>query len=295
MKYIMEVWDEVSEKQKKVIVNQGSIQFCSESVGEQNVIEMDTSKFNVYAGKVKVDEDVGFAFQNGQGISYVKRMLLFGYSSFIYIVDLEYESLTERLIEEARQHLASCPVDFVLAVRVPLVRLRPSWIRKIKQLSIPLIYINIDSAQDLVQAPWQRYLEASFPIRIMFLLDLHQSRLSVKEQQSVSQVWERIVRHWRMNSYFHVSKREEGLPLLFLKRLGMYPLKGSFDSGSNADYFMYAKEKKSNSIVFPEIIVLSGEVIKSGTAWDLEKINGKELTSIIPEQFLPIESVFKYY
>jgi len=291
----MEVWDEIFGKRKKVLVDQGSIRFCSNSVEDRNIIEMDTSIFNVYTGKVKIERDVGFAFQNGQGLSYVKRMLLFGYSSFIYMVDLEYESLTERLIEESRQHLASCPLDFVLGVRVPLERLTPSWIRKIKQMSIPLIFIYVVSGEDLIRAPWQRYIEAGFPVRMMFLLDQHQSSLPEKNQRVISEVWQGIVKHWRMNSYFHVSKPGERVPLLFLKRLGMYPLKGSFDSGSDADYFMYSKEQKSDPPpVFPEIIVLRGVVVKSGTTWNLEEVKGKELTSIIPEQFLPIHSVFQY-
>ncbi len=295
MKYIMQVWDDVLDRQKKILVDQGLIQFCSESVEGRNIIEMDTSLFNVYSGKVKIERDIGFAFQNGQGISYVKRMLLFGYSSFIYIVDLEYESLTERLIEETRKHLASCPLDFVLAVRVPLGRLRPSWIRKLKQMSIPLIFISADSEEDLIQAPWQRFLEAGFPVRMMFLLDQHQSQLPQKEKQSILQVWQGIVKDWRMNSYFHVSKPGEGLPLLFLKRLGMYPQKGSFDSGSDADYFMYSKDRKVEpAIEIPDVIALRGVIIKSGTTWNLEKVKGRELTSIIPEQFLPINAVFQY-
>ncbi|WP_280768214.1 hypothetical protein [Salipaludibacillus daqingensis] len=295
MKYYMEVWDHVTNNQKRVLVDNGEIRFCPNSVEERNIYEMDTSAFNVYSGKVKLDRDVGFAFQNGHGMSYVKRMLLYGFSSFIYVVDIDYESLTERLIEEARQHFKTCPIDYILAVRVPLERLTQSWIRKLKVLSIPLTFFYVHSEEELIHAPWQRYLEAAFPVRMMFLIDQYHVDLHEKEQQSILQGWERIVKHWRVNSYFRIPKPLEKAPLLFLKRLGLYPQKGSFDSGSDADYFMYLDKVEGDTpIVLPDIIVLRGNIVKHGTTWLIEGEKGRELTSIVPEQFLPINAVYQY-
>ncbi|WP_416149725.1 hypothetical protein ACM26V_01640 [Salipaludibacillus sp. HK11] len=295
MKYVMEVWDEITEKEKKVLVDRGSISFCAESVeGRRNTIKMTTDKFTVHPGKVRIERGEGLNFKNEEANSYIKRMLLFGFSSFIYVIDLKYESITEDRINKVRESLEGCPIDFIVAARVPLPRLTASWIRKLKQLMIPLIMFYVDSKDELIRAPWQRYLEAAFPARTMFLLDQDKIHVSEKEHQLLEQAWEQIVVQWKLNSHLYIPHSHKGLPLLFLKRLGMYPQKGSFDSGSDADYFMYLTEKQNKKpLILPDVIVLKGIIIKSGQTWFLHKASGVEL-KIIPEQFLPIEDIFHY-
>ncbi|PYZ94523.1 hypothetical protein CR194_03035 [Salipaludibacillus keqinensis] len=295
MKYVMEVWDKYNKKDKKILVDNGAISFCTNSVESRKNVVVNTQNILVNSGKVTLDKDVGYAFAKGVGMSYIKRLLLHGYSSFIHVVDLEFESLTESKLKQSRTQLATCPTDYVHAVRVPLKRLTPSWVRKLKQLSIPLIIFTVDKHEEIIRFPWIRLIEAAFPIRTMFLLDQHQSVRSKRDIQSVQREWEQTVKNLRLNSYFHLPAYGEEVPLFFLKRLGMYPYKGSFDSGSHADYMMYLQNKiRITDMVVPDIIALRGTIVKSNNSWHLRGVVGKEMVSIIPEQFLPIAEVFQY-
>ncbi|UJW57709.1 hypothetical protein HXZ66_10005 [Bacillus sp. A116_S68] len=299
MKYVIQVHDgnNTAANVKKVIVENGIVQIFNNSNISQRVKNVDTEGFTVLPGKVILKENVLTHMTEGDMISFSKHMLLHGFSTFIHLIDMKYESETDKLLESSRQLLKNCLVDYVHAIRVPLRRLTPSWVRKLKKLSVPLIVFTVQTMNDINKASWQRLIEAAFPLRTMFILDQKNSDLTERQKLKVQQRWEEMVKYRRLNSYFQLPEQHEVLPLLFLKRLGLYPQKGTFDSGAHADYFMYWEKDLSvttEEVRVPDVIVLRGEVVKASSYWFIEEILGRELTSTMPEQFLSINEVHQY-
>lgn len=295
MGYVMTVRHRDSEKNKPVIIDDGSILFCRNDLNGSNMMSLNTSGFLVEPGNVTFLENVQISFKQEEGISYAKRLLLEGFSSFIQMLHIKYEKETERIFRQSRQQLDGSPIDYIHAARVPLERLTPSWIRKLKQLSVPVISFYVRSEFSLKKIPWQRLIDAAFPLRIMFIFDDHASDLPEKARDHMKQEWESIVKELRINSYFHLPRPGCIVPLLFLKRAGLYPAKGTFDSGSDADYFMYLNNRCERlGQHLPDIVVLKGQVVKYGNSWDLSHVRGEERLSVIPEQFLPIHAINQY-
>lgn len=295
MKYVMPVWDEGSRREKVIQIEDRSIRYYDKALSQKNIISLDTSTFQVFPGKVTMDTEISEEFLNGHGLSYSKRLLLSGYSAFIHIIDINYERHTNSLLEKSRAALKKCPIDYIFSVRVPLKKLTPSWVRLLKKQSISLICIQLSANESLFEIYWERILEAAFPKRMMFILDSQTTEGNEKDYARICGQWSKLINRFQINSYVDVPIPGEELPLLFLKRLGLYPYKGSFDSGSDADYFMFeVNTEKVDKIPTPAIIVLKGEVIKAGKSWYLHNKTGKEMRSIIPEQFLSIENIHRY-
>ncbi|UTR14645.1 hypothetical protein MM221_19175 [Salipaludibacillus sp. LMS25] len=299
MKYVIQVHDgdNSTANVKKIIVEDGVVQIFNNSNISQRVKYVDTEGFTVLPGKVILKENVLTQMTEDDMISFSKHLFLHGFSTFIHLIEINYESETGKFLESSRHLLKKCPADYIHAVRLPLRRLTPSWVRKLKKLSVPLIVFTVQTEDDLNKAPWQRLIEAAFPLRMMFIFDQKNSDLRERQKLKAQQCWEQIVKFRRINSYFQLPEQHEALPLLFLKRMGLYPQKGTFDSGAHADYFMYW-EKDLNETVeglhLPDVIVLKGHVVKSGSYWFIEEAVGCELTSTMPEQFLSISEVHQY-
>ncbi|RKL67577.1 hypothetical protein CR203_09510 [Salipaludibacillus neizhouensis] len=295
MEYVMPVWDEKTGRNKVIQIENRSIRYYNKAFSKKNIMTLDTTTFDVRAGKVTMDADISNAYIRGEGVSYSKRLLLGGYSSFIHIVDISYESQTDVILDKSRRALMNCPLDYIHGVRLPITKLTPSWIRLLKNHSIFLICIKPKTVESLLSIPWGRILEAAFPKRMMFVLDPDIETENEKGLKEIEQAWSRLITRFSINSFMEISSFTNDLPLLFLKRMGLYPHKGSFDSGSDADYFMYEKnDPMKNKYIAPAIIVQKGEILKAGTSWYLDNKKGKELKYIIPEQLLSIENIHRY-
>ncbi|WP_177174138.1 hypothetical protein [Salipaludibacillus aurantiacus] len=289
----MEVWDPDAKSNRQVKVENGVIKYCApHSSSDMQVI---TKPFKVKPGHVTFEKEAAEWFDDNYGPSYIKRMLLSGFSTFIRILPITYETDTEDVFKKARFQLKDCPVNYIYAPRVSLRRLTPSWVRKLKKMAVPVILFYVETKEEIEKTRWQRLLEAAFPLRLMFIFDCKHSALSNSDEKYARSKWEKTVKNLRINSFFYLPEPGEEVSRLLLQRIGLYPKKGSFDSGSDADYFLYFNEKKeAEHILLPEIIILKGKVVKAGTRWFLEAAEGGELNSIIPEQFLPINAVHKY-
>lgn len=295
MEYVMPVWDEKAGRDKVIQIEDQSIRYYDRAHSKKNIMSLDTRTFQVRPGKVTMDAEISEAFIRGDGISYSKRLLLSGYSSFVHIVDIPFESQTDVLLDKSRMALRKCPLDYIHSVRIPIERLTASWIRLLKNHSVFLICIQPTSVKSLYKIPWGRILEAAFPKRIMFILDPDLEIGSERRYREIEQAWSKLITRFSINSFTETPLFKDNLPLLFLKRLGLYPHKGSFDSGSDADYFMYEMNDPINdNYITPAVIVQKGDVSKAGTTWYLHNKKGKELKYIIPEKFLSIENIHRY-
>ncbi|MBU9723937.1 MULTISPECIES: hypothetical protein [Bacillaceae] len=292
MKYILNLSQDNSDR--ALWVEEGRIRYSDLPIERSGLMQLNTEKFKVSPGHITLDENIGKKYNEGYGDSYVKQLLLYGFTSFIHLIDIEYESECIDKLNWARDSLRKCPLDYIHAVRVPLERLTDSWIRTLKQYSVPVLFLSVDSIKTLKDTPWQRLFEAMFPMRMLCICE-PSPHVTEKQKVAIEGKWEKIIRKYRINSYLGFPEPGERLSLFLTMRIGLFPSKGSLVMGSDADYLMYGTFHENElPLQVPDIIVLKSRVVKIAGKWDLEGIKGEELTSLVPEKFLPIEDIHRY-
>ncbi|WP_088035642.1 hypothetical protein [Evansella clarkii] len=296
MKYIMNIWDETMNKSRGLWIDRGKVRYAEFPVSPAGIFKMNTKEFNVFPGKITLDTQAAEQFSAGNGISYIKQKLLHGFTTLIHAVNIEYESESDDCLQNTRHKLSDCPVDYIQAVKLPLARMSESWMRSLRQQSVPIVIFYAESAYEIAAAPWQRFAEAMFPKRMMLICKPLEKVTDMKEKAKIYASWKHIVDVFKFNSYY--SFPDPGIPVspFLAKRTGLFPKKGSLVMGSDADYLMYSSsaEQAAQPFKVPDIIVLKGKIVKTGTKWKLSNTKGKELTNLIPEKFLPIQEIYKY-
>lgn len=290
----MDIIDSSSNEKRRLWIEDGKVRYSGLTSEHTGMFELNTDQFTIVPGKITLDTSISDAFMEGNGLSYVKRLLLFGFTSFIKIIKIDHERTFQRTLLKSRKTLDDCPLDYIHAVQLPISRLTDSLIRKIKLESIPIIFFETKTTKELNQIAWRRISEAMFPKRIL-LICKPSSAIGGQEVEEIQSHWETIIMENRLNSYFHFPDSGEPISELLQKRIGLFPKKGSLIMGSDADYCMYGTyQREEQPLKLPDIIVLKGKVVKAGRKWLLEGVKGEEMTSIVPEQFLPITDVNRY-
>ncbi|SDY87546.1 hypothetical protein SAMN05421736_10453 [Evansella caseinilytica] len=294
MKYIMEVFRSGIKDKREVWIENGRVRYASQQLNRAGTYKLAADQFEVVPGMIALDDKLAEAFRNGDGISYVKRLLLFGITSFIHLIKTEYHHQFSEKISLQRQLLNSCPVDYIHAVEIPLVKLTELWIRKLRQAAVPIVFLAAESVQDIEAIPWQRIVEAMFPKRMLIVCQPNVR--TETEKRLILQAWKSKAEKFRINTFLQFPLPGQPVSKLLAQRIGLFPKKGSLVIGSDADYVMYGNypQEQRPPMRFPDIIVLKGRVVKAGNRWNFSEAAGEELTALMPEKFLPIESVYKY-
>ncbi|ADU30146.1 hypothetical protein [Evansella cellulosilytica] len=294
MKYVINVIDDDTRKVKDIWVEDGKVRYTDLPAERSGIYQVASTDFQVLPGKITFDDQVVPAYRLGNGLSYVKRLLLFGNTTFIHPIKVEYESELHHKLSDVRQTLLSCPIDYLFAIVVPATKLSDTFVRKLKYESIAIVFVEVNNTSELDEVPWQRVAEAIFPKRILIVCKPSDMALIKKYDANIMEKWKKIVKRYKFNSYFNFPTLGKSVSLFLSKRIGLYPQKGALVMGSDADYVMYHELENDTPIKFPDIIVLKGQVIKAALQWTIEDIEGAELTSLVPEKFLPIQDVYRF-
>ncbi|MCD8511439.1 MAG: hypothetical protein LRY73_17295 [Bacillus sp. (in: Bacteria)] len=295
MKYEMDIIDGKSKEKRRLWIEEEKVRYSGLTSEHTGMYVLNTDQFHVVPGNITISTSISEAFKKGNGLSSVKQLLLFGFTSFIQIIEIDHERTFNNSLQNNRKLLKECPLDHIYAVQIPIVKLTDSFLRKVKQESIPIIFLEVESIQDITSKPWKRICEAMFPKRILIVCKPSPKSIVKQEVESIHIEWENIVRENRLNSFFHFPVPGEPISDLLQKRIGLFPKKGSLVMGSDADYCMYGTyQRETPPIKVPDIVVLKGKVVKAGKRWMLDGIRGEEMTSIVPEQFLPIQDIYRY-
>ncbi|MDG5787585.1 hypothetical protein QA612_08760 [Evansella sp. AB-P1] len=294
MKYNMNVHDKETGENRIVWIDDGRIRYSELPTERSGIFHLAGDGFNIVPGKITMDNQVAKAFSQGNGLSYIKRLLLFGFTSFIQLIDLYYESEFDEKLSNSRHQLCYCPIDYIHAVRIPIRRFSDNLARKIKNESIPIVFFTVDKVDELETTHWKNIVGAMFPRRTLLICEPNMN-LKEQERDHIIESWKKIVENQRLNSFIGFPPGGQEVSIFLAKRIGLYPRKSTLMNGSDADYLMYSLVNHPvQPLNFPDVIVLKGQVIKAGTKWDIDAIQGQELTTVIPEKFLPIEDINRY-
>ena len=219
-----------------------------------------------------------------EGLEYAKKMVLIGATTIIFPVDVKSEWQLKATFQKAREELASFPLDYVLAIRIPFSSLNPKLIRLCRLLHIPICVVMMNGQENFRSIMWKEIREAVFPYKLVFIPQCNGQKL-IEWNQFMNNEW----------LSFHDKSLIEatGINKSFLKKIGIYPHKGILRSGGDVTYNVLQESDKeylmNEDLMYYDKIeytVFKNNVIRVGKEVAFTKNAGEELVIKVPGFFL---------
>ncbi|MGG1675146.1 hypothetical protein ACIFOT_05250 [Neobacillus sp. NRS-1170] len=167
------------------------------------------------------------------------RFLLKGCTTLITFVQVSFETEIIEKIKEIKMTLLSSPIDFVIAVKIPVRLLTPSFIRKCKKEKVPAIFVEIKDPEELANIPWGWIREALFPFNSPLIPIISTSKK--KEAGFTLSKWKGIMENEKISAFYEELKEDQPLSITVLNHLGLYPHMASLMNGTELSYNLYVK------------------------------------------------------
>ncbi|WP_147533781.1 hypothetical protein [Bacillus marasmi] len=246
MTYIIEnvhVLDNKTFTKAAFLIKQDKIASRLTSVKKLTYMRMDASSFIMTPTYVFFDQQLpeNKPFQEVKQY-FLNRFILKGCTTILTTASIEYESDFYQQMKRKLAHLNTSPIDFFVAVKIPVRLLTPSFIRICKKEKIPAIFVRIKNREELGTIPWGWIREALFPYNcpIIPVFEVEQ-----KERLAVSEAWKKITVSEKLPSFSDEIKARQPIPRTDLAKIGIFPVKANLLHGAELSYNMYMMEPES--------------------------------------------------
>lgn len=301
MKYIIEnarTYCYGQLEQKSVLIDDSKVVYSHSHFTHYQYMRVCTNQFVISPGHVMIDFTVTNLTHFQSFKERMTNLVSKGCTTFISVCDLMYESQFELQLKKAKHALINSTIDFIIGIKIPLIKLTPSLIRKCRKNKVPVIFVEINKKEEIDKIAWQRIRDELFPYHLLILPiwnmpDTPQSKLKKWKKD-----WKDTLTSNKITTDDHTPNEFEPLSKEVLLNIGLYPQKGSLKTRSDADYLFYNKDHfKNDTIAFtqhcPDIVIANGVVKKAGNHIFFKPGVGKELVIHIPRKFVPITKAFQ--
>lgn len=219
-----------------------------------------------------------------QGMHYAKECLSKGATTVIFPVSLDYEKKLDLRLDQARKSLMTFPLDYVLILRIPLSLVRPSLLRRCKQLRIPALLVAFHSTEELDSVAWSWMREAVFPYKLVLVPEYLDGSCEPSR-------WEECMIKEKF-PYLPQAVLYEPLPKDSLKKLGIFPYRGIIRHDGDISYNVIEENRleclipdKKTYDDYIQYTVFHNRVIRAGDRFFLDEGPGEELRITVPGYF----------
>ena len=279
--------------EKIMLFENEQLQHCDLVVKNNVIYSRDISVRQMKFIRLNMDKHIIMATESvfgnleqwrAEGIEYAKRMVLLGATTIIFPVDVQSNRQLKANFQKVREELASFPLDYVLAIRIPFSSLKPKLIRMCRLLHIPVCVVMMNGQENFHAIMWKEINEAVFPYKLVLVPQCD-------EQLPLSE-WNRYMNGGLLS--FHNKSLIEATRLRksFLKKIGIYPHKGILRSGGDVTYNVLKECNKEylmkEDLVYYDKIeytVFKNNVIRVGQEVVFTKNAGEELVIKVPGFF----------
>lgn len=190
-------------------------------------------------GRVKIDwtqtEQLTFPlFKKHAEGTYLKN----GITTVITVTKISHERELRHKVGNRRKTYFNSPIDYYVAVQIPLTALTPSFIRTCKKMRISCIFIDSLEQNGWNDVPWGWISEAASDSPIPFVPCFPES-LSFIKLHMVKARWRKYLSSYRFSFLDESLKEEKALIQEELFKLGIRPAKGEIRVGGEADYNLF--------------------------------------------------------
>lgn len=299
MAYIIDrakLWKESGAETCSLFIQNDRIDYIKADMSRYNAIRMDASGYVMTPGHVMLEYSILQEKSFPEFKKYMKKKLLAkGCTAFIAVCPAKGEKDLTLRLQEARKALLNSPIDYYLALKVPVASLTPGLIRASKRNKIPLIIIEVAHEDELKQIPWGWIREASFPY-LMPIIPLwnHTENSFVRRRRNIA--WQETAKAHKIATLPDFPPEHVPLPKEVLKRIGIYPHKGDIRIGGEVDYNLYELKEANRSVDeftqldyhrhIPKFTIHRGRPVKTGHIFHFSPGFGRECTVLKPGHFI---------
>ncbi|PLT28340.1 hypothetical protein [Peribacillus deserti] len=215
---------------------------------------------------------------------YINEFILKGAHTVLTAPYVRYAHQLDTAIRNRKKSLSRSPLSYIMAVRIPLKLLTPSFMVQCKKRKIPAVFIEISITDNLEHIAWEWIRYAAFPYNPVLI--------PICNDEPACSKWTRILDSKNIK---HLSQcPEPGKPLddETLRKIGIYPQRGYLHTGGELSYNLFLKSGgESYDGIFScgydrlVVTVLDGKIIRAGSRLDLEGVTGEELIVKVPGFF----------
>ncbi|MGM0845956.1 MAG: hypothetical protein ACQEUT_13355 [Bacillota bacterium] len=177
---------------------------------------------------------------------FTTEFIMKGCTTLVTSFSIEYKSQFEVNLRRLRTSLLSSPIDYVIALKCRAALITQELVRCLKRNKIPAVFIEFSSEEELRNIAWGWIKEALYGYPLVFC-PLISPEIDKRSRDRLLDAWRKILSYQGIP---HISSQlsiKKPLPLHFLKKIGIYPLKGNFMVGGEISYNLY--ESPASEIV----------------------------------------------
>ncbi len=284
-----ELWTEQS-----ILIEENKIAGLQKSFKQYRLMRMNAEPFIMTPSYALLDTNLPLAASYQTFKAYmIEHFLAKGCTTLLTYVSVSFQSELIKKVNDVKTALISCPVDFLIGIRVPLKLVTPELIRICKKERIPAIFVEVINSKELEAIPWSWIREALFPYNCPLIpILLENKQKNIKE---IQKKWTEIMRKEKIPALYQEVKEKIPLSAAVLNQIGVYNKKLSLNHGAEVNYNLYLKDNEiknvdtrqlflyhSNRLV---ITVHKGKVIRAGEKVQFKPGNGEFVKVITPAYF----------
>ena len=208
--------------------------FVRDRIGTGRYVELETKGFVATPGHVMTDIHTPLqetdAIQD-TAVKYIKR------GCTLLVVKHLVSSLRHyrEVYDQFTEKLNGLPLNYMVSPVVPSKILRPEMIRYFSRKGCPFLCIEVESEKDLYEISWEWMVQAQSHKRMpltIFVKDRENTSFNYQE------LWSSVCKQYGIINLTDLQE-DEWLTFQNLKDSGIYPKRGCFAAGGQADYNLY--------------------------------------------------------
>lgn len=187
----------------------------------------------------------------------IEQFILKGCTTLFTYVTVSFENELLDKVNEMKLALMNSPIDYIIAVKIPLSLVTPSFIRKCKQEKIPAFFIEVDDYSKLTKVPWGWIREALFPYNCPFIPII--SSAKKKEARALLSNWNNIMIKEKIPALYQEIPENRPISTVVLNKIGFYPQRSSLMNGTELSYNLYMKTREIKNVDEEELFFYHGD------------------------------------
>ncbi|MCT8138904.1 hypothetical protein H1D32_15005 [Anaerobacillus sp. CMMVII] len=285
------------EHKNSYIIEGSKVIYSSKHLSKYRHFRVNTNQFVLTPGYIMIDFGI-LTIDDFQGFKDgMKHLQTIGCTTLITACDVQVEDQIDRELKRAKHALINSSIDYLLGVKIPLKKLTPTLVRKCCKYKVPILFTEINAPEDIHTIQWQWIRNELFPYQIMIVPIWNISAPAWKLRKLKSD-WDDVLTKNKILTQQDSPSEHTPLPKQFLFNIGLYPMKGSLQVGTDADYLLFSSKglvdnESDLGELYPDVVIANGIVKKAGSNVIMQPGCGKELIVNIPRRFNPISNAFQ--
>lgn len=300
MKYIIEsaVLNENGlDEDNSILIENSKVIYANKYFSKYNYFKVNIENFLITPGYVMIDFEVVKLANFQLFKERMKHLQTIGCTTLITACEVQHESQFSTCLKKAKHALINSSIDFVIAAKIPFQNLTATFIRQCCKFKVPIVFLEITNIEDIYEVHWQRIRDELFPYHC-YLVPLWNLDNTSRKINKLQSDWTELLTENKITTQSAAPLEHTPIKKQFLLNAGLFPLKGSLNVGSDADYLLFLKERlkggdNTDFFEHPDVVFATGKVQKAGQNVFYEPGCGKELRIKVPRKFVPISQAFK--